>query len=294
MPIPAIPHRLLAVGAALALGGTPALAQPSPESFAAPLDDAWTDQSAYGDQANTGAPLIPPNVEDPALRATDGSYCYVGPHPVDTRVAPGDSWDDTQGQHLRPYPPIDNRLFALREGCYYFTGDPRDFGYAGRTYAYYGAHPILDTYGGGWCFMMGAHTHIWGPWSPYFTVVGGWNYWYGPFDPFFWAYWPYYSFYFRSYYPGYYGGGRFYQGGGFRAAPPIRSVPAQAWRGAGASGAPVYRGTPPAFTHPSAPAAIRAGAPALRTVEPTLRPSFAPASPRGGFRGGFGGGFRRR
>src|SRR5262245_2564732 len=33
---------------------------------------------------------IPPYVEGPAMVATGGAgYCYVGPHPVDTRVVPG-------------------------------------------------------------------------------------------------------------------------------------------------------------------------------------------------------------
>ena len=84
--------------------------------------------------------------------------------------------------HTHDYAPFDLRLFAFREGCYYFVGDPRDFGYTGQTYSYYGAHPIHDHYGGGWCFMVGGHYHWWRPWSPYFTVVGPWYYWYGPYS----------------------------------------------------------------------------------------------------------------
>ena len=232
-------------------------------------------------------------------------------------LVPGPAWDDTQGQHLRPYAPIDTRLFAFRDGCYYFTGDPRDFGYAGQSYSYYGAHPILDAYGGGWCFMMGGHTHLWAPWSPYFTVVGSWNYWYGPYDPFFWAFWPYYSFYYRSYYPNYYGGGRFYRGGGYRVAPPIRSVPASAYRGVapvrGTPPAQMYRGspltapvrgTPPAQMYRGSPLTAPArGAPPTQMYRgspitaPASRPSFSPAprtvlpSGGGGF-GSHGGGFR--
>ena len=227
---------------------------------------------------NGDAPLIPPNVEGPPVRAPNGTYCYVGPHPVDTRVVAGGSWDPTTARHYRPYPPIDARLFALRDGCYYFTGDPRDFGFAGKTYAYYGAHPVLDVYGGGWCFMMGPHTHLWAPWSPSFIVVGSWYYWHGPFDPYFWAYWPYYSFYFRSYYPGYYGGGRFYRGGGWRVAPPIHSVPAQAWRGGAARGAPVYRGAAPtqALRAPGSASVARTYAgQGIRPVAPTVRPGYA-------------------
>jgi len=249
------------------------------------------DDPAAGDPGG-GAPLIPPNVEGPAYHAPNGTFCYVGPHPVDTRVVAGASWDTTGGRHYRSYAPIDTRLFALRDGCYYFTGDPRDFGFAGQTYAYYGAHPILDGYGGGWCFMMGPHTHLWAPWSPSFTVVGSWYYWHGPFDPYFWAYWPYYSFYYRTYYPGYYGGGRFYRGGGWRVAPAIHSVPAQTWRGGATHGAPVYRGTAPtqALRAPAATSAARGYAGhGIRPVAPAYRPvfvapvrSFAPAQHAGG------------
>jgi hypothetical protein len=84
------------------------------------------------------------------------SVCFVGPHPVDTRVAGGSAWDDTQGAHYHFYGPFDLRLFRLGNGCYYFVGDPSDFGYQGPVYSYYGAHPIHSDYGGGWCFMVGA------------------------------------------------------------------------------------------------------------------------------------------
>ena len=291
---------------AVVLGG-PARAQESGQ-YAAPPDDAqyypeaepagapapyqgqpgWNTPPDAGDESNGGAPLIPPNVEGPAYPTSDGTYCYVGPHPVDTRVVPGEAWDNTPGQHLRPYPPIDTRLFSYRDGCYYFTGDPRDFGYGGQTYAYYGAHPILDGYGGGWCFMMGPHTHVWAPWSPSFTVVGSWYYWHGPYDPFFWAYWPYYSLYYRSYYPSYYGGGRFYRGGGGRVAPSIRPVQVQAWRGNNLRGAPVYRGSPPGATvrgvAPGNNAYRAAPAPGSRMGNPPAAgpfpgPGFHPAQP---------------
>jgi hypothetical protein len=177
---------------------------------------------------------IPPNVEGQAIPAQGGGYCFGGPHP-----APGGGWEATTSPHMHDYAPFDLRLFSLHDGCYYFVGDPRDFGYTGETYSYYGAHPILDTYGGGWCFMIGAHTHLWRPWSPYFTVVGPWYYWNGPYDPFFWSYWPYYSFFYRSYYPSYYAGGRFYRN--WRTAPAISHVPATGWRGGPSGG---WRGSP--------------------------------------------------
>jgi hypothetical protein len=182
---------------------------------------------------------------------------------------------------MHNYAPFDLRLFAFRNGCYYFIGDPRDFGYNGQTYSYYGAHPILDAYGGGWCFMIGPHSHWWRPWSPYFTVVGPWNYWYGPYDPFFWAYWPYYSFFYRAYYPSYYAGGRFYTT--WRSAPPITRVPTTGWRGAppGSAGAAAtngWRGTPPVAGTSSA---LRAGTSAYATPQPYGGWRGAPAMTNG-------------
>jgi hypothetical protein len=176
---------------------------------------------------------IPPGVQGSAIPVQGGGFCFGGPHP-----APGGGWEATPNPHVHNYAPFDLRLFAYHNGCYYFIGDPRDFGYTGQSYSYYGAHPIADEYGGGWCFMVGPHYHWWRPWSPYFTTVGSWYYWQGPYDPFFWAYWPFYSFYYRSYYPSYYAGGRYYRGG-FRAAPPIARVPASV--GGGWHGGPAYR-----------------------------------------------------
>jgi hypothetical protein len=263
---------------------------------------AWAEPAA---DPSGDAPLIPPNVEGPAARASNGTFCYVGPHPVDTRLVAGPSWDATAGRHYRTYAPIDARLFALREGCYYFTGDPRDFGFAGQTYPYYGAHPVADVYGGGWCFMMGPHTHLWAPRSPSFTIVGSWYYWHGPFDPYFWAYWPYYSFYYRTYYPGYYGGGRLYRGGGWRVAPPIHSLPAQAWRTGPTHGAPVFRGGAPvqALRAPVAAGGgrtyvgqgIRPVAPVVHPAAPPFRPAYAaPARPFPAAQHAGGNGIHRR
>ena len=208
---------------------------------------------------------IPPYVEGQPAVANGGGYCYGGPHP-----APGGGWEAVQAPHSHDYAPFDLRLFAYREGCYYFIGDPRDFGYTGQTYSYYGAHPIADVYGGGWCFMIGPHYHWWRPWSSNFTVVGPWYYWYGPYDPFFWAYWPYYSFYYRSYYPSYYAGGRYFRNG-YRTAPPITRVPATGWRGGppAAAGGGGWRGAPPNATRTS-----------------PLRAAPAYGAPAGGWRGG--------
>jgi hypothetical protein len=239
---------------------------------------SWDTRAAY-DPAQT---LVPPGVEGEPFASSGGGYCYVGPHPSDTRVTPGTAWDSTEGQHLRPYAPVDLRLFSYRQGCYYFIGDPRDFGYGGQVSNYYGAHPVLASYGGGWCFMMGGHSHVWSPWSPYFTVVGPWYYWRGPYDPFFWTYWPYYSTYYRAYYPHYYGGGRFYRGGGYHVAPAFGrgGFRGPAVRGGlappvrGAAGSPPYRGMG-AGVAPYSGAGPQRGASA-----PSVRGAAGPMAPR--------------
>jgi hypothetical protein len=231
--------------------------------------------------------MIPPGVEGAPVAAQGGGYCYGGPHP-----APGGGWEAIATPHTHNYAPFDMRLFQYHQGCYYFIGDPRDFGYTGQTYSYYGAHPIADVYGGGWCFMVGPHYHWWRPWSSYFTVVGPWYYWGGPYDPFFWAYWPYYSFYYRSYYPAYYAGGRYYRSG-YRVAPPITRVPPTGWRGTPPGGATAggWRGTP--TTTQTSP--LRAGSPAgggWRGAPGAATPTngtgwhAAPPAAGGGWRGG--------
>ncbi len=225
---------------------------------------------------------IPPNVQGAAI-PVGGGYCFGGPHP-----APGGGWEASPNPHVHNYAPFDLRLFAYHNGCYYFIGDPRDFGYTGQSYSYYGAHPVADEYGGGWCFMVGPHSHWWRPWSPSFTVVGPWYYWNGPYNPFFWAYWPFYSFYYRSYYPSFYAGGRYFRGG-FRAAPPITRVPASAgagwrggasWRGAPAGGA--WRGAPAAGGGPGVAARWRlptaaAGVGRRRSPTPGRAAAVAPS-----------------
>jgi hypothetical protein len=236
---------------------------------------------------------IPPGVEGAPYPSSYGGYCYVGSHPADPRASQGDIWDPTEGRHVRSYPPVDLRLFAYEDGCYYFIGDPHDFGYGGPAYSYYGAHPILATYGGGWCFMIGGHAHVWAPWSSQFAVVGPWYYWRGVYDPFFWTYWPYYSAYYRAYYPRYYGRGQFYRGGGYRTAPPLGRGYAggSTWTASAASvaAAPSRQARPatvtalPATAVPVRPSSVsRAPGPSPRG----FAPSGSLRSPGVGFRAG--------
>ena len=268
----------------------PAEAPPPPMPVAGPGEAPPPPQPAAPPQQDYP---IPPNVQAAAIPVAGGGYCFGGPHP-----APGGGWEASASPHVHNYAPFDLRLFSYQNGCYYFIGDPHDFGYTGQVYSYYGAHPIADVYGGGWCFMVGPHSHWWRPWSPNFTVVGPWYYWNGPYDPFFWAYWPFYSFYYRSYYPRFYAGGRYFSGG-FRAAPPIARVPASAgagWRGGAAAGA--WRGAAPGGGWRGAPAAgggWHGAAPGYQGGwHGGAVPSYAAPRSGGSFRGGGfhgGGGF---
>ncbi len=248
--------KLLASGALLVLVPLLAYAQEAPQAPPEP----------YGPPP--GAQGIPPHVEGQAEAVAGGGFCYGGAHPVDTRVAAGSAWDETSGTHQHTYPPFDLRLFSFRDGCYYFVGDPTDFGYRGRTYSYWGAHPVLDGYGGGWCFMIGGHGHMWEPWSPYFVMTGPWHYWYGPYDAFFWGYYPYWAHYYRSYYPHYYAGGRFSRGRDVHVAPPITSVPPPSAANTAASGMPAAAsGSTPGWRGGTAPAEGRSALPSWRTGE---------------------------
>jgi hypothetical protein len=255
-------HSLLLAAGIVALGAGRAGAQePDQQVDTAGVD---VDATAYQEDPNAppepyGPPPIPPDVEAAPVAGAGGSVCFVGPHPVDTQVAGGAAWDDTQGAHYHFYAPFDLRLFRLENGCYYFIGDPSDFGYQGQVYSYYGAHPILSDYGGGWCFMIGGHSHWWRPWSSNFIVSGSWYYWNGPYDAYFWSYWPYYSYYYKAYYPHYYGGGRWYRGYGHHAAPRIERVPsayARGWKG-------------PSYVGPAPGGGWRGGGGARGTVQPT-------------------------
>jgi hypothetical protein len=247
-------------------------------------------EPAGADQAGPPPP-IPPYVEGPAVQARGGGYCFEGPHPVDSTVEPGVTWDNTAGRHVHRYPPFDLRLFNQQDGCYYFIGDPSDFGYAGETYSYYGAHPILASYGGGWCFMIGPHHHFWRPWSPMFATVGPWFYWEGPYDPFFWTYWPYYHYYYRAHYPVHYSHGAFFRS--HVVAPRIPVVPRpprlgtswHAWyRGSATPGRPGAPGAIPARPGMAAPGAMpprpRMAAPGAMPARPGMpAPGAMPARP---------------
>ena len=123
--------------------------------------------------------------------------------------------------------------------------------------------PCSDDYGGGWCFMMGPHSHWWRPGrrtsrrsAPGTTGRAPTTRSSGPTGRIT-------RFTTAPTTPSY-AGGRYYHGG-FRAAPPIPRVPATAWRGTTpgmASGSSNFRGSPPAGVGPSSQGGWRGAAPA--------------------------------
>jgi hypothetical protein len=268
----------LAGGSALAQTSALAPAGEEAEMQAAVADPAWPYSPP---PAEAGA--VPPQVEAAPIATMNGAYCFAGPHPTDPRFAAGASpyaspyasWDDSPGVHAHEYPPLDLRLFAFQNGCYHFVGDPGDFGYRGQTFAYYGAHPVLSAYGGGWCYMIGGHHHMWRPWSPYFVVAGPWYYWQGAYDRVFWNYWPYYATYYRHHYPTYYRAGRFARGGwtdrgrgGYAVAPPIGRVAGPAIAGPVGPAGRLHFGRP---------------VPAPAAGSPSPAPAVAGREPRAGW-----------
>src|SRR4051794_204226 len=139
--------RLLAATLALGAIAAPALAQePPPPPPQEPGDPNGPPPGEEGEPEELNpsqpdqAPPIPQYAEGAPMPYQNGTgYCFAGPHPIDAREGRGD-WDASEGRHMHAFPPIDLRLFAFRDGCYYFTGDPTDFGYAGTVFPYYGAH----------------------------------------------------------------------------------------------------------------------------------------------------------
>jgi hypothetical protein len=236
-------------------------------------------------EENTESPELDPppkpkSFDDGPVAAANGGgrYCFGGPHPT----AEG-TWDSWETPHLHEYPPIDLRIFSQKGECYFFKSDPRDFGYGGATYNYFSAHPVPDEFGGGWCFMIGPHSHLWRPWSANFKVLGAWYYWDGDRDPAVQAYRPYYSFYYRNYYAAYYAGGRFYRTR--QAAPPIALVPVANWRDYPTGAWPgVQRSQPRTNPYggggPDYRSSGSSGGGAFRPTAGMNRPTYPPTTPR--------------
>ena len=91
--------------------------------------------------------------------------------------------------------------------------------YQGAAYAYHGHHPIPRAFGGGYCYIDGAHYHLFAPeheHSANFAIRNGYYYYAGIFPGYYWYYRPYYYrpvFVYRTlpYYSGYWHKRRWYR-----------------------------------------------------------------------------------
>jgi hypothetical protein len=75
-------------------------------------------------------PPIPPFVDGPAVRHRAAATASKGRIPSTAGSNPASPGTPPSGRHIHGYPPFDLRLFNFQNGCYYFIGDPTDFGYA--------------------------------------------------------------------------------------------------------------------------------------------------------------------
>lgn len=150
---------------------------------------------------------LPPPPAAPARGGDTARTCYLGAHPLPPDPDPrSPRWHHETALHFHPDPPIDPHLYAVKDDCHRFVGDPTDFGFQGVTHRFYGAHPLppglVALAGGGpWCFIPWAHHHLWQPREPGFALTGPYYTWPGPFSPVFWGAWPHYVDFYRWHYP---------------------------------------------------------------------------------------------
>jgi hypothetical protein len=190
-----------------------------------------------------------------------------------------------RGPHTHKYGPTDVRLYRVVRGDYYFVGDPVPFGYAGPTYAYYGAHPVVEMgvdFGEpAYCYLEGPHYHYYAP-PPqsHFEIRAGVNWYVGSFEPVYYERRPTYVVVNEYYRPVRYERPRVVVTDAppaWRAAPP---PPNGGWRG---SPPPVqasqgWRGSPPPPPPASAPQGWR-GSPAPGSAPQGWRGSTPPPQP---------------
>jgi hypothetical protein len=197
-------------------------------------------------------------------------YAYMGAHPQPYDMGGGYCYQNTA--HYHEYPPFDQYLFRESGGYWYFVGDPADFGYSMQMWGYNGNHPIPLAYGGGYCYINWGHRHPYSPPSSvYFSFVGGYYSYNGPWDPLYWRWRDRYHGYYGNYYRNNYYGGRYYT-----VRPP------HVYRPSFSVGAPGVRvvAPPPGRTHHGGGGVV-VGAPPPRsgvTVGPPAR-VYSPQPP---------------
>jgi len=120
----------------------------------------------------------------PAAALAD-EWIFFDPHPV--HPAAGGGFCEEPGAHVHDYAPVDPGAFALRDGLWFFVGDPVAYGYRGPVYRYEGSHEVPDSMGFAACPLTGVHYHLYPP-GPIEVVapVTAWGYGPAVGAPFWW------------------------------------------------------------------------------------------------------------
>jgi hypothetical protein len=108
---------------------------------------------------------------------------YYGYHPIPEAYNGGFCERDDLHQH--EYAPVEVELYNVADGVYYFVGDPSVYGYVVNLYWYEYHHPVPTYWGGGYCYLVGAHRHWWEPWSTHFVLLNGHYHYRGPWGPYY-------------------------------------------------------------------------------------------------------------
>jgi hypothetical protein len=95
------------------------------------------------------------------LAAHAEDWIFFDGHPIHPAV--GGGFCDTAGAHVHDYAPVDPSAFVVRDGLWYFVGDPVTYGYRGTVYRYDGAHEVAHSTGIATCSRSGAHYHLYAP-----------------------------------------------------------------------------------------------------------------------------------
>jgi len=98
---------------------------------------------------------------------------YHAYHPVPGAFGGGVC--DAEEVHPHEYVPVELDYYALKEGIYYYLGDPGDE-VVEEIYWYEDHHPVPMHWGGGICYLVGPHRHWWAPhasYAPHYVVLNG-------------------------------------------------------------------------------------------------------------------------
>lgn len=88
-------------------------------------------------------------------------FIFFDAHPV--HPAAGGGFCEAAGAHVHDYAPVDPGAFVLRDGLWFFVGDPVVYGYRGAVYRFDGPHEIGGSEGVGVCSISGVHYHLYAP-----------------------------------------------------------------------------------------------------------------------------------